>query len=46
MVIVHIYYFNGERDDVVMVEDSEDYESLIQSIETDPFVEGYSITSL
>lgn len=44
MAILHIWTINGECRDIPMTEDMLEYE--IQVLETDPFVESYSITSL
>lgn len=44
MVMLHIWTINGECRDIPMTEDMLEYET--QVLDTDPFVEGYSVTSL
>jgi len=44
MVMLHIWTINGECLDIPMTEDMLEYE--IQVLNTDPFVESYSVTSL
>ena len=44
MMILHIWTINGECRDITITEEMYDYE--IQVLESDPFVESYSVTSL
>ena len=44
MVMLHIWTINGECRDIPMTEDMLEYE--IQVLNTDPFVESYSVISL